>query len=89
MNYYTQTEKINICVDIATKLKNFEGKNGKVNLFNDTYTFISKLKKIMSDYIKGNESYSGSLLFEEIDKKIKYSFPIEKTKNALFVIKIK
>ena len=87
--FYSQSEKINICTDIVSKLKNFEGKNGKVNLYNHVYTFIPKLKKIMNDYIKGDTEYSGTLLFEEIDKKIKYIFPVVKTKNPLFVIKIK
>jgi len=86
---YSIAEKVNICTDIATKLKNFENEKGKVNLFNQSYTFVAKLKKIMNDYIKGDQEYSGTLLFEEINKKIKYLFPINKSKKPLFVIKIK
>ena len=89
MEFYSQSEKIEICTDIATKLKNFEGKNGKVNLYNDVYTFIPKLKQIMNEYIKDNKEYSGKLVFEEIGKNINYTFPVKKTKKALFVIKIK
>jgi hypothetical protein len=88
-NSYTVSEKVAICTDIGFKLKNFENKKGKVNLFNENYTFVSKLKQIMNDYIKGDQEYSGTLLFEEINKKIKYSFPVNKSKKPLFVIKIK
>jgi len=88
-NSYSQAEKVTICTDIAIKLKNFENKKGKANLFNESYTFVSKLKQIMNDYIKGDQEYSGTLLFEEINKKIKYSFPVNKSKKPLFVIKIK
>ena len=89
MEFYSEKEKIEICVDIAKKLKFFENKNGCVNLFNESYSFIPKLKKIFADYIKGNSDYSGTLEFEEIGKQIKYHFPISKKKKANFVIKIK
>ena len=88
METYTEKEKIEICVDIAKKLKFFKNKNGTVNLFNESYLFVPKLKKIFADYIKGDSDYSGILDFEEIGKKIKYNFPISKNKKATFVIKM-
>ena len=88
--FYNETEKTEICVDIAKKLKFFENEQGiSVNLFNQNYTFIPKLKKIFADYIKNKIDYSGMLEFEEIGKQIKYHFPISKKKKATFVIKIK
>jgi hypothetical protein len=86
---YTSQEKLQICLDIANKLKNYTNANGVcVNLFNDTYTFIPKLKAIFSGYINGNVDYKGTLQFEEIDKTIKYYFPVSKKQKATFVIKM-
>ena len=88
--FYNAVEKTEICVDIAKKLKFFENDKGiLVNLFNENYTFIPKLKKIFADYIKDTRDYSGILEFEEINKQIKYHFPIGRKKKATFVIKIK
>ena len=90
MDHYTQKEKVEICVDIAKKLKFYQNENGEpVNLFNENYTFVPKLKKIFADYIKENKIFSGKLEFEEIGKQIKYEFPISRKKKAVFVIKIK
>jgi hypothetical protein len=47
--FYNQKEKIEICVDIAKKLKFFENEKGTVNLFNESYTFVPKLKDIFSN----------------------------------------
>ena len=89
MEFYSEKEKVEICVDIAKKLKFYENEKGTVNLFNENYTFIPKLKKIFADYIKNTRDYSGSLEFEEIGKQIKYHFPVSKKKKATFVIKMK
>ena len=86
--FYTIEEKTQICLDIAKKLKNFENGKGCVNLFNEMYSFVPKLKKIMDQYIKGTTDYKGTLDFEEIGKVIVYHFPISRTKKAKFVIKI-
>ena len=48
MEYLSQLQKLQITLDIVHKLKTFEGPNGKVNLFNDSYSFIPKLKKIFN-----------------------------------------
>jgi hypothetical protein len=88
--FYSEKEKIEICVDIAKKLKFYENNQGiTVNLFNENYTFIPKLKKIFADYIKDTKDYIGTLEFEEIGKVIEYNFPVSKKRKALFVIKIK
>ena len=89
MSFYTEKEKLEICLDISNKLRNYENKNGSVNLFNDCYTFIPKLKKIFQLYIKGTQDYRGTLEFEEIGKNIVYHFPVSKKKKAVFMIKIK
>ena len=88
-SFYDSKEKTEICVDIAKKLKFFENEKGQINLFDDSYTFVPKLKKIFSDYIKDTRDYSGTLDFEEIGKQIKYHFPVSKLKKAKFIIKIK
>jgi len=85
---YTQSEKVAICSEIAKNLKNFENKKGKVNLFNDSYSFISELKKIFNEYIKNEISLKGTLDFLEIGKKIDYYFPLNNNEKPLFVIRI-
>ena len=88
--FYNTKEKTEICVDIAKKLKSFENSNGiTVDLFNEDYSFVPKLKQIFQDYIKNTQDYSGTLEFEEIGKTIKYHFYIAKPKKATFLIKLK
>ena len=72
--FYSEKEKIEICLDIAKKLKFFENKNGTVNLFNNEFTFVPKLKKIFQEYIKGTTDFKGTLEFEELGKIIIYHF---------------
>jgi len=65
MSYYTEKEKVEICLDISKKLKFFENHQGViVNLFNNNYSFIPKLKEIFAKYIKDTKDYSGVLEFE-------------------------
>ena len=90
MSYYSEKEKVEICLDISKKLKFYENKDGMtVNLFNESYSFVKPLKNIFSEYIKDSKDYSGTLEFEEIGKQIKYHLPISKKKKATFVIKMK
>jgi len=89
MENYTISEKTDICLGIADSLKNYSGKNGKVNLYNDCYTFVPELKKIFKEYIHGNCYFKGVLHFVEIDKKIDYHFPLTKNHKPLFVIRMK
>ena len=89
MENYTIEEKTNICLGIAESLKNYSGKNGNVNLFNDSYTFVPELKKIFKEYIHGEKYFKGVLHFVEIDKKIDYHFPLTKNHKPLFVIRMK
>ena len=88
MSFYSKKEKVEICVDISKKLKYFENTKGQIDLFNNDYTFIPKLKQIFQDYINGCSDFKGVLHFEEIDKQIEYYFPISKQKKAKFVIKM-
>jgi hypothetical protein len=89
MENLTQADKTLIAVHIIKQLKNYNGPNGPVNLFNEEYTFVPKLKKILNDYIHGDRVYKGSLDFEEIGKKIDYRLPQMKNKDPLFVIRMK
>ena len=50
--HYTQVEKVAICADIATQLKEFQNAKGeKVNLFNESYSFIPNLLKLEKESI--------------------------------------
>ncbi|NDB86025.1 MAG: hypothetical protein EB127_25490 [Alphaproteobacteria bacterium] len=93
--YYTQAERLNIVVDIATKLKNFKTKNGQVvNLYSDNLcSFITDFKQICNSYVKQDEAklvdFRGTLEFEEIDRTIEYVLPVKKQDEPLFVIRAK
>jgi len=88
--YWNRAEKVEMCLDIAKKLRCFENQQGvPVDLFQDTYSFVPRLKNIFKEFIDDTKDYSGTLHFEEIGKQIKYHFPISKKKKATFVIKIK
>ena len=93
--YYTQAERLNIVVDIATKLKNFKTKNGQiVNLYSDNLcSFITDFKQICNSYVKQDETkladFRGTLEFEEIDRTIEYVLPVKKHDEPLFVIRSK
>jgi hypothetical protein len=91
---YSQEERLKIVLDIVYKLKNFKGTGGQsVNLYNDSYTFISEFKKITNEYIKQDEDnlkeFRGKIMFEEIGKNIEYIFPVDKLVKPLFVIRQK
>jgi hypothetical protein len=88
MEYLTQIDKVKITVDIANKLRNFEGPNGKVNLFNEEYSFIKELKTIFNDYIHSDKQFKGTLQFLEINKTIDYCLPNTNKRQPLFVIRI-
>lgn len=92
MNYYNRKERLLMCVDIAKKLQNFEGKNGQmINLYNDEYQFVKDLKEIHNKYIKQEDNnvqeFRGSLFFDEIGKNIDYIYPARKNNKQLFVIR--
>jgi len=90
MEYLNQQQKIDITLSIAKKLKFYETpKGGIINLWNNQYTFIPKIKEIFKNYIYGDIQISGELYFEEIGKYIEYRLPVLNTKKPLFVIRIK
>ena len=88
MEYLTELDKLKITLDIVDKLRNFEGPNGKVDLFNDMYSFVPELKKIFTSYIHSDKVYKGTLEFTEIGKKIEYRLTVMNNKQPLFVIRM-
>ena len=88
MVLYTQSEKVKIVVDIVNKLKTFPTVNGgTINLYNDQYTYLEKWKEICQTYIKTDKAMQGTIIFEEIWKKIEYVLPINKGDESLFVMR--
>ena len=91
--FYSKIERLQIVLEIVSKLKNFKCKNNTIiNLYDDNLcSFIGELKEIFNNYIKQDETklidYKGNLYFEEIDKKIEYFLPCRKNKKSLFVIR--
>ena len=88
-NIYSQQEKVKICMDIISNLKNFKNpQNIPVDLFNENYTFVKTIKTIFNDYIHGDTYFKGTIEFEEIGKQINYHLPSTKNHKPLFVIKM-
>jgi hypothetical protein len=88
MEHLSELQKLQITLDIVKKLRTFEGPNGKVNLFNNEYSFVKELKKIFSEYIHSDRAFKGQLEFKEIGKIIEYYLPCMNNKNPLFVIRM-
>ena len=85
---YSQVERLNIVIDIMSKLKNFKLSDGEtIDLYSKNYSFIQELKDISNKYIKEGKTIKGYLIFEEIGKKIEYHFPEKTYKKPLFVIR--
>lgn len=93
--FYNKKERLEIIMNIIKKLKNFETKNNQIiNLYDENLcSFIKEFKIICNNYIKQDDNnlqeYKGILNFEEINREIKYIFPIYKTKKPVFVIRQK
>ena len=84
----SELDKVHIVLDIARKLKYYEGLNGQiVDLYRDSFPFIKKWKKISNDYIHGNESFNGKIYFDEIGRTVEFFLPIVKDQRPMFVIR--
>ena len=89
MVYYTGQEKLEIVMETVSKLRYYKNDRGdSVNLMNEHFTFVNKLKEIMNKYVRDDGSeYEGCLEFEEIGKKLEYCFPASKEKEHILVIR--
>lgn len=95
-DYYTKKDRHQIVLTIENQLRTFKiKKDGKINHYNAMMcSFAEEFKKISYDYIyqsddepKELKDFSGSLYFEEIQKKIDYVLPSKKTTQPLFVMR--
>ena len=90
LNLLDQKARLKIATEIVSNLKTFTNERGQsINLYNDEYTFIPKLKIILNKYILEGGEYKGKLKFEEIDRNIEYYLPAKSNKNPLFVIRMR
>lgn len=89
MVYYTAQEKLEIVMDMVSKLRYYKNDRGEpVNLMNENFSFVSKLKEIMNKYVREDGSeFKGFLEFEEIGKKLEYYFPASNKKDPTLVIR--
>ena len=89
MVYYTAKEKLDIVMDMVSKLRHYKNDRGEaVNLMNEQFSFVNKLKKIMNKYVREDGSeYKGFLEFEEIGKKLEYYFPASNKRDPTLVIR--
>ena len=95
VHYLTVEERINIVLGIVRQLKNYPTQNmGPIDLYKDEYTYVQKLKKVFSDYIKQPQDnlkpFKGVVFLEETVKRdAEYILPILKSQEPLFVIRMK
>ena len=89
MVYYTSQEKLEIVIDMVSKLRYYKNDRGEpVNLMNEHFTFVYKLKEIMNKYVREDGSeFKGFLEFEEIGKKMEYYFPASNKRDPTLVIR--
>ena len=89
MVYYTAKEKLDIVMDMVSKLRHYKNERGEpVNLMNEHFSFVNKLKEIMNKYVREEGSeYKGFLEFEEIGKKLEYYFPASNKRESMLVIR--
>lgn len=94
-NKKTRLERLLQVTNIINKLKNCPISNNienpYINLWNDNYLAIVKLKTIFQEYINQNESHlvglSGSIPFPEINKILYYKLPINKHVESECILK--
>ena len=96
--YRNQTNRIDLVLDIVRQLKNYPNPNPSIkepiDLYKDEYTYVQKLKKVFSEYIKQPQDnlkpFKGVVFLEETVKKdAEYILPILKSQEPLFVIRMK
>lgn len=77
---YTQTERVNIVLDIVRKLKNYKIKSGNtINLYNEELcSFINEFKVITKKYIKEETEYKGSLFLKKLIKRLNIFYQLIK-----------
>jgi hypothetical protein len=94
-------DRILIVLDIAKKLRQFPKKtcfmndpHPYVDLYCESYTAIHELKHIFASYVNQDDtkqdtlkSFSGTIMFDEIGRRIEYVLPIRKHNQPLFVLK--
>ena len=83
--FNSKMERLEIVLEIVSKLKNFKSKNNTIiNLYDDNIcSFIKELKEIFKEYIKQDENnvdnikdFKDNLYFEEIDEKNRIFFTL-------------
>ncbi len=92
MSKKTKEERLVVVLEIANKLRYFQGPDGTIdNLYNDEYQAIKELKEIFKNYVQQDEknlvSFSGSIKFPEIGRKMEYILPTGSLAKSLFVLK--
>jgi hypothetical protein len=88
--FYTRSEREQIVSTMFNKIYNYTRRNGMfIVCDNDEFSFIKQLKDICNKYIEMNDNnieYGGVIYFTEINKKIHYILPANKTYPLLFNI---
>lgn len=92
MSKKTKEERLVVVLEIARKLRHFQGPDGTVDdLYNDEYPAIKELKEIFKNYVSQDEnnliSFSGTIKFPEIGRKMEYILPTGSVAKSLFVLK--
>lgn len=89
---YTKKERLSFIMEIINLLRSFRGENGDiVNLYNEEYTAIKSLKQVFDSYLNQNDetsvSFDGTIMFEELNRKLRYRLPAFSPHKPLFILK--
>ena len=90
-----KSERLSIVINIIKKLKSFySSDNTIIDLYNQEFPSIIKLKSIFDEYINQDDSHpsliyglNGVLHFPEINKKIVYTLPVKKDSEPIFILR--
>ena len=99
--YKTQSERVDIVLNIVRQLKNYPHPNPKIketiDLYNPEYEYVSKFKSIFSNYIKQDDANPESLkdfrgvvfLSGSLERDVEYILPVHTNRESLFVVRMK
>lgn len=98
--YRSQTDRVNIVLDIVRQLKNYPNPNPAIketiDLYKDEYEYVAKFKEVFSKYIKQNDAIPSELkecrgtihLEETLKRDVEFILPVLQKQETLFVIRM-
>ena len=99
--FKTQSERVDIVLNIVRQLKNYPHPNPKIteplDLYKPEYEYVARFKTIFSNYIKQDDENPDSLkdfkgvvfLSGSLERDVEYILPVHRNREPLFVVRMK